>query len=156
MHGHLHGLRNFCQLCCKCFYNDSGYHIIYCSAVVCFAAIIASVYGWVGKKVFRLLGAVLFSFGNIFTLCITHRELCCARIPDTCRNHQPEMEEEIMEELLFSAQLFRLISLGLGIACHSCFVLQWKEWKGRNLLIILTGLAGVAGFFIITDALKSL
>ncbi len=125
-----------------------------------FAAIIASVYGWVEKKkVFRLLGAVLFFFLGIFSLYALLTGSFAAREYLTpAEIISQEMEEEIMEELPFSAQLFPayIAFLVSGLLAIPAFILQWKEWKGRNLLIILTGLAGVAGFFIITDALKSL
>ena len=125
-----------------------------------FAAIIASVYGWVEKKkVFRLLGAVLFFFLGIFSLYALLTGSFAAREYLTpAEIISQEMEEDIMEELPFSAQLFPayVAFLVSGLLAIPTFVLQWKEWKGRNLLIILTGLAGVAGFFIITDALKSL
>jgi predicted membrane channel-forming protein YqfA (hemolysin III family) len=124
-----------------------------------FAAIIASVYGWVEKKkVFRLLGVILFFFLGIFSLyalltgSFSFREYLT---PSEIINQ--EMEEEFFEELPFSARLFPayIAFLISGALAVPTFFLQLKNWKGRNLLLILTAFAGIAGFFVIVDALKN-
>jgi hypothetical protein len=43
-----------------------------------------------------------------------------------------------------------------GLLAVPSFILEWKNKKGKNLMIILTALAGLMGFFIIVGALKSL
>ncbi|MDX9909557.1 MAG: hypothetical protein GX792_05675 [Bacteroidales bacterium] len=125
-----------------------------------FVAIIASVYGWVEqKKVFRLMGAVLFFLLGVFSLYALLTGSFSSReylTPAEIISH--EMEEEIFEELPFSAQLFPayIIFLLSGLLSVPAFFLQWRELKGKNLFVILTAFTSIAGFFIIVDALKSL
>ncbi|SHF86297.1 hypothetical protein SAMN05444274_11110 [Mariniphaga anaerophila] len=125
-----------------------------------FAAIIASVYGWVEhKKTFRLLGPVIFFFLGIFSLYSllsgsfsAHDFLTPAEIISE------EMEEETMEGIPFVARLLPayIAFLTTGLLAIPAFLLELKDKKGKNLFIILTALAGLAGFFVIVGALKSL
>jgi hypothetical protein len=125
-----------------------------------FAGVIASIYGWVEhKKVFRMLGPVIFFLLGLFSLYsiatgsfLAHNFLT----PEEIINE--EMEEEIMEELPFIAQIFPayIAFLVSGALAVPAFILEWKDRKGKSLLIVLTAIAGLLGFFIIVGALKSL
>lgn len=125
-----------------------------------FAGIIASVYGWVEhKKTFRLLGPVIFFLLGIFSLYsifIGSFSVSDFLTPSEIVNE--EMEEETMEDLPFVAQLLPAYFAFLfsGLLAIPAFFLEWKNRKGKNLLIILTALAGLMGFFIIVGALRSL
>ena len=69
-----------------------------------------------------------------------------------------EMEEEVFEEMPFQARLLPayLTFIASGILGIPAFFLEWREKKGKNLMVILTALAGLMGFFIIVGALRSL
>jgi hypothetical protein len=125
-----------------------------------FAGIIASVYGWAEhKKTFRLLGPVIFFLLGIFSLYSILNDSFAARdFLTPAEIISEKMEEETMEELPFIAQLLPayLAFLFSGLLAIPAFFLEWKNRKGKNLLIILTALAGLLGFFIIVGALRSL
>lgn len=125
-----------------------------------FAGIIASVYGWAEhKKTFKMLGPVIFFLLGVFALWSTLNGSFSAReflTPEEIISE--EMEEEIMEDIPFVAQLLPayLAFLFSGLLAIPTFFLEWKNRKGKNLMIILTALAGLLGFFIIVGALRSL
>jgi hypothetical protein len=125
-----------------------------------FAGIIASVYGWVEhKKTFRLLGPVIFFLLGIFSLYSILGDSFSANeflTPTEIINE--EMETETMEDLPFVAQLLPAYFAFLfsGLLAIPTFILEWKEKKGKNLMVILTALAGLMGFFIIVGALRNL
>lgn len=125
-----------------------------------FAGIIASVYGWAEhKKTFRLLGPVIFFLLGVFALWSILNGSFSAReflTPEEIISE--EMEEEIMEDIPFVAQLLPayLAFLFSGLLAIPTFFLEWKNRKGKNLMIILAALAGLLGFFIIVGALRSL
>lgn len=125
-----------------------------------FAGIIASVYGWVEhKKTFRLLGPVIFFLLGLFALYSLLNGSFSASgflTPEELINE--EMEVETMEDIPFVAQLLPAYFAFLfsGLLAVPTFFLEWKNRKGRNLLIILTALTGLLGFFIIVGALRSL
>lgn len=125
-----------------------------------FAAIIASVYGWVEhKKAFRLLGPALFFALGIFALFTVAGDYFSSYeylTPEEILSE--ELEEEAVPDLPFQAMLFPayLTFLLSGILSIPSFILEWKNRKGKNLLLIITALTGLAGFFIIVGALRSL
>ncbi len=124
-----------------------------------FAGIIASVYGWVEhKKTFRLLGPVIFFLLGIFSLySILNGSFSSSEFLTPAEIINEEMEEEAMEDIPFVAQLLPAYFAFLfsGILAVPTFILEWKDRKGKNLLVILTALAGLMGFFIIVGALRS-
>lgn len=125
-----------------------------------FAGIIASVYGWVEhKKTFRLLGPVIFFLLGIFSLySILNDSFSASEFLTPAEIINEEMETETMEDLPFVAQLLPAYFAFLfsGLLAIPTFFLEWKEKKGKNLMIILTALAGLMGFFIIVGALRNL
>ncbi|WP_372949320.1 hypothetical protein [Mariniphaga sp.] len=125
-----------------------------------FAGIIASIYGWVEhKKTFRLLGPVIFFLLGIFSLySILNGSFSSSEFLTPAEIISEEMEEETMEDIPFVAQLLPAYFAFLfsGLLAVPTFILEWKEKKGKNLMVILTALAGVMGFFIIVGALRSL
>lgn len=125
-----------------------------------FAAIIASVYGWVEhKKTFRLMGPAIFMLLGIFAALVLWSDLFSSYeflTPEEIINE--EMEDELNEDVPFQVMLFPayLAFVLSGLLAVPAFVLEWKSRKGKNLLIILTALAALFGFFIIVGALRSL
>ena len=125
-----------------------------------FAGVIASIYGWAEhKKIFRMLGPLIFFLLGLFSLysIVTGSFLAYHFLtPEEIINE--EMEEEIIEEMPFVAQIFPayIIFLFCGLLAIPAFILEWKDRKGKNLLIILTAVVGLLGFFIIVGALKNL
>lgn len=125
-----------------------------------FAGIIASVYGWVEhKKTFRLLGPVIFFLLGIFSLySLLNGSFSASEFLTPEEIISEEMEEELMEDIPFVAQLMPAYFAFLfsGLLAIPAFLLEWKNRKGKTLLIILTALTGMLGFFIIVGALRSL
>jgi hypothetical protein len=125
-----------------------------------FAGIISSVYGWVEhKKVFRMLGPVLFFILGLFAVFIMLGDYFSAsRFLTPEEMVTLEMEEELLEELPFQARLFPayLFFILSGLLAIPAFLLEWKDRKRKNLLIVLTALTGLFGFFIIVGALRNL
>lgn len=125
-----------------------------------FAGIIASVYGWVEhKKTFRLLGPVIFFLLGIFSLySILNGSFSSSEFLTPNEIINEEMEEETMEDIPFLAQIMPAYFTFLfsGLLAIPSFFLEWKNRKGKSLLIILSALAGLMGFFIIAGALRSL
>lgn len=125
-----------------------------------FAGFIAGIYGWVEhKKVFRILGAVIFFLLGVFALYAIWTGSFSAYSYLTPEEMiREEMGEEVMDELPFLAQIFPayIAFLVSGVLAVPSLILEWKSLKGKNLLMILTALAGLLGFFIITGALRSL
>jgi hypothetical protein len=125
-----------------------------------FAAIIASVYGWVEhKKIFRLLGPVIFFLLGLFaTLTLFGDELSAYEFLTPEEIVREEMEDELNTEVPFQAMLFPayLFFVLSGLLAIPSFILEWRNLKGKNLLMILTALTGLLGFFMIVGALRSL
>jgi hypothetical protein len=125
-----------------------------------FTAIIASVYGWVEhKKIFRLLGPAIFFLLGIFSVySILNGSFSARDFLTPAEMINEAMEEETMEEVPFVAQLLPAYFAFLfsGLMAIPTFFLEWKDRKGKHLLVILTALAGLLGFFIIVGALRSL
>jgi hypothetical protein len=125
-----------------------------------FAGIIASVYGWAEhKKFFRMLGPVIFVLLAVYAAyAISKGYFSSNEFLTPQEIISKEMKEEVFEEMPFQARLLPayLIFIASGILGIPAFFLEWKERKGRNLLVILTALAGLMGFFIIVGALRSL
>ena len=125
-----------------------------------FAAIIASVYGWVEhKKPFRLLGPALFIALGIFAVFTLMGDSFSSYeylTPEEIANE--ELEETTSSEIAFEAMLFPayLSFVAAGLLAIPAFILEWKSRKGKNLLLIITALTGLAGFFIVVGALRSL
>lgn len=125
-----------------------------------FAGFIAYVYGWVEhKKVFRMLSVVIFFLLGIFSLySILSGSFSAFSFLTPEEIIQQEMEEEITQELPFTAQILPayIAFLFSGLLAIPTFILEWKNLKGKTLLFVATALSGLLGFFIIVGALKSL
>ncbi len=125
-----------------------------------FAAIIASVYGWVEqKKIFRLMGPVIFFLLGLFAVLTLWGGFFSAYeflTPEEI--FIEETEDEINAEIPFQVMLFPayLAFILSGLLAIPSFILEWKSRKGKNLMVILTALISLLGFFIIVGALKSL
>lgn len=124
-----------------------------------FAGIIASVYGWVEhKKGFRMLGPAIFVLlGAFATFTLLNGSFSAHEFLTPEEILSEEMEEETLQEIPFVAQLLPayIAFLFSGVLAIPAFILEWKNKKGKSLLMILTGLAGLMGFFVIVGALRS-
>lgn len=125
-----------------------------------FAAIISNVYGWVEhKKIFRMLGPILFFLLGLYALYALATGAFTASnflTPEEIVNF--EMEEEMAEELPFQARLLPayLLFVLTGLLAIPAFILEWKELKYKNLLVAITAITALLGFFLIVGALRSL
>jgi hypothetical protein len=125
-----------------------------------FSAVIASVYGWVEqKKTFRLMGPVIFFLLGLFALISLKSDLFASYeflTPEEIVSDQ--MEDEINGDVPFQTMLFPayLCFLITGLLAIPSFFLELKNRKGKNLLLIITALTGLMGFFIVVGALRSL
>jgi hypothetical protein len=125
-----------------------------------FAGILSSVYGWVEqKKIFRMLGPGLFFILGLFAVFVMLGDYFSSSrflTPEEMVNL--EMEEELLEEIPFQARLLPayLFFILSGLLAIPAFLLEWKDRKGKNLLVVITAFVGLIGFFIIVGALKSL
>ena len=118
---------------------------------IVFAALFMVVYGWVeNKKVFRLIGEVLFILLGIFAAVVifgdylaagnylTPEEIAAEQINDEILNEVP------MEARLLPAYLSFLVA---GILAIPTSLLIWKQHKRANWLIVITALVALLGFF---------
>lgn len=125
-----------------------------------FAAIIASVYGWVEhKKSFRLMGPAIFLLLGIFAALVMWSDLFSSYeflTPEEILKE--ELEDDLDGDIPFQAMLFPayLAFVLSGLLAVPALILEWKSRKGKNLLIILTALTALFGFFIIVGALRNL
>jgi hypothetical protein len=125
-----------------------------------FAGFISGIYGWVEhKKVFRMLGAVIFFLLGLFALyAIWTGSFSAYSFLTPEEMIREEMGEMVLDEMPFIAQIFPayIAFLISGVLSIPALILEWKRLKGKNLLMILTALSGLLGFFIIVGALRNL
>lgn len=127
---------------------------------IIFAAIISSVYGWVEhKKVFRLLGSIIFFLLGLFALYsllggyfdsyeyLTPEELIHEQL------EEEQIQEAPIQIMLFPAYISFLLT---GVLSIPVFFMELWEKKGKNLLMIFTALVALFGFFIIVGALRNI
>ncbi len=125
-----------------------------------FAALLAVIYGWVeDKKNFRLIGIAIFillALFSIFAIKGGYFEPGKFLTPEQVISE--ELEEEISNEVPIEAKLFPayLIFILSGIIALPTLFLDWKEKKYAKLLIVITGLCALAGFFIVVGAVKAI
>ena len=126
---------------------------------IIFAAIFVTAYGWIeNKKAFRLIGMFIFFVLGIFSLFILTGDYFAASnylTPDEIIRE--EIDEEIVNEVPFQAQLFPayVFFLVSGVVSIPSFLAELKNYKYKNILLIITGLVALLGFFVIVGALKS-
>lgn len=125
-----------------------------------FAAVIASVYGWVEhKKIFSLLGPVIFFLLGLFAAYVLWSDLFSSyEYLSPGEIASEEADGEITADVPLQAMLFPayLIFVLTGLLAVPAFLLHLKDRKGKNLLVVITALTALFGFFIIVGALKSL
>jgi amino acid transporter len=123
-----------------------------------FASILVTVYGWVeSKKYFRIIGSVVMILLGVFAVWAIVQGYFSANnflTPDELISE--EMEEEVMEEMPFQAQLLPAYWSFIVAAVLSlpAIYFDWKNKKPNRLFYILAGLVALLGFFIIVGALK--
>ncbi len=125
-----------------------------------FVGVIASVYGWVEKKkAFRMVGPVLFFLLGLFSLWVILKGYFSAfalLTPEEVVTEQ--MEEIIYEDIPFAARLFPAYILFIisGIIAVPSLILEWMNRRRKGILMIVTSLIGLMGFFIIVGALRGI
>lgn len=127
---------------------------------VVFAALFVVIYGWVEqKKVFRLTGEGLFFLLGIFAIIVILGDYLAVGnylTPDEIAAE--ELNDEILNEAPIEAQLLPayLSFIIAGVLAIPSFILEWKNHKRANLMIVITALMALLGFFIIVGALRSI
>jgi hypothetical protein len=125
-----------------------------------FAAIFVVVYGWIEhKKAFRIIGTSIFVVLGIYSLFIIAGDYLAASnflTPDEIANKA--LIDEKFEDIPFQAKLLpAYISFVVSaILAIPAIFLDFKNKKGYQLFIILTGLVSLFGFFIIVGVLQYL
>jgi len=115
-----------------------------------FSGVFASVYGWIeNKRIFRIIGAVIFILLSIFSLVILSGDYFSATLPAA--------SNEIVSEIPFQAKLFPayLSFVFSGVLALVALFFDIKKSNKYRWFIILAGLVALFGFFVITGALKS-
>jgi len=123
-----------------------------------FSSVIVTAYGWIErKKNFRLIGSAILILLGIFAGWAIAQGYFSANhflTPDEVISE--ELEEDVIEEMPFQAQLLPAYVSFIVAAVLSipALFLDWKDKKPNRLFYILAGLAALLGFFIIAGALK--
>jgi hypothetical protein len=126
---------------------------------VVFAALFVVIYGWVEhKKVFRLTGEALFALLGIFAVVVIFGDYLAAGnflTPEEIAAE--ELNDEILNEAPIEAQLIPAYwaFLVAGIMAIPTFLLEWKNHKKANLMVVITALVALLGFFVIVGALRT-
>lgn len=127
---------------------------------IIFSAIAVIAYGWVEKKkVFRIIGSVLFIILGLFAAWSIYGGYFAAYeflTPQEIANQ--EMDEKTLNEMPFQARLLPaywsfIISALLAVPA---IYFDWRDKKPKRLFIVLAGLVSLFGFFIIVGELNTL
>ena len=126
---------------------------------IVFAALFVVIYGWVeDKKAFRYTGIALFLLLGIYALVVLLGDyLAIGNYLTPEEIAAEELDDEILNEAPIEAQLFPAYwaFLASGILALPSLFLEWKNHKRKNLLIVLTAIVALLGFFIIVGALRT-
>jgi len=126
---------------------------------IVFAALFVVIYGWVEhKKAFRLTGEALFILLGIFAVVVILGDYLAAGnylTPEEIAAE--ELNDEILNEAPIEAQLLPAYwaFLVAGILAIPSLLLEWKNHKRANLLVVVTALVALLGFFIVVGALRT-
>ncbi len=125
-----------------------------------FSALVVIAYGWVEqKKIFRIIGSIIFILLGIFSLyAITSGYFAASKFLTPDEIISEEMEEEILDKVPFQAKLLPaywsfIVSAILAIPA---IYFDWMEKKPTRLFIVLTGLVSLFGFFTVIGAIEYL
>ena len=125
-----------------------------------FAALFMIIYGWVEqKKAFRLIGIAIFLLLGIFSAVIVFGDyLAMGDYLSPAEVAAEEIDDEILNEIPIEAQLLPgywsfIIASVLAIPA---LLLDWTDKKHSKLLIVLTSLIALAGFFIIVGTIRGM
>lgn len=125
-----------------------------------FAALFMVIYGWVEhKKPFRLIGMSIFILLGILSLVIVFGDyLAAGDYLSPAEIAAEELDDELLNELPVETQLLPgylsfIVALALAIPA---LLLDWFDKKHAKLLIVLTALAALVGFFIIVGTVKGM
>lgn len=125
---------------------------------IVFAALFMIIYGWVEhKKVFRLSGEAIFIMLGIFALVVILGDYLAAGnflTPEEVAAE--ELNDEILNEAPIEARLLPAYwgFLAAGILAIPTFLLEWKNHKRTNALVVITALVALLGFFVVVGALR--
>jgi len=125
---------------------------------IVFAALFVVIYGWVEqKKVFRLTGEAIFIMLGVFALIVIFGDyLAAGKFLTLDEIAAEELNGEILNEVPIEARLLPAYwsFLAAGILAIPTFLLEWKNHKRTNVLIVVTSLVALLGFFIVVSALR--
>lgn len=123
------------------------------------AGIFVITYGWIeNKKPFRLIGISILIALGIYSLIILMGDWFAASkylTPEEIATQ--ELEDDIIAEAPFQAQLVSAyLSFVVGaMVSLAALIFEWKDKKPGRILIIISGLIMLFGFFVIVGAIKS-
>jgi hypothetical protein len=124
-----------------------------------FAALFMIIYGWVEqKKAFRLIGISFFTLFGAFAMYVLLGDyLDAGDYLTPAEIAAEELDDEIINEIPIEAQILPayLCFIASAILAIPSFILDWKDKKYSKLLIVLTALTALAGFFIIVGAVRT-
>ena len=125
-----------------------------------FAGIFVTVYGWIeNKRPFRIIGILLFILLGAFALfSISGDYFAGKEFLTTEEIASEEIDEEILNEIPFQAQLLPAYwsFFIAGIIAIPAMILELRNKSAYRILIVISGLIALFGFFIIAGALKAL
>ena len=125
-----------------------------------FAGIFVTVYGWIeNKRPFRIIGISLFILLGAFALfSISGDYFAGKEFLTTEEIASEEIDEEILNEIPFQAQLLPAYwsFFIAGIIAIPAMILELRNKSAYRILIVISGLIALFGFFIIAGALKAL
>lgn len=123
-----------------------------------FASVFVTVYGWIErKKNFRLIGsAILILLGIFAGWAIASGYFSASHYFTPDEIVSQELEEDVIEEIPFQAQLLPayLSFIVAAVLSIPAIYFDWKDKKPNRLFYILAGLVALLGFFIIAGALQ--
>lgn len=116
-----------------------------------FTALFSIIYGWIeDKKAFRIIGMGIFILLGILAIYIISIG-CLApgaiSLPEITNNG----EKTPIETQLFPAYLSFIIAAVFAIPG---IILDWKNKKYARLIIVITGLIALIGFFIVVGIIR--
>ena len=125
-----------------------------------FAALFMIIYGWVEhKKAFRLIGLCIFLLLGVFSAIIIFGDyLAMGDYLSPAEVAAEEIDDKVLNEIPIEAQLLPgywsfIIASVLAIPA---LLFDWTDKKRSKLLIVLTSLAALAGFFIIVGTIRGM
>lgn len=122
---------------------------------IIFVALFGIIYGWVeGKKYFRIIGLSFMVLLGIFSASIVSGNYLSITDASAPMNAETFSKDDIpMQVRLLPAYWSFVASAVLALVA---ILLDWKDKKYAKLLIVVTAIASLIGFFMIVGMIRSL